>query len=231
MLDTIRTMSSREIAEITGKRHDHVMRDCKKLDKVYNRIDQPKLGVANYNDSQGKKRPMFILSKIQVMDLMTGYSLELRIKVNRRWEELENNQIALPQTYLQALKELTSSIEEKEHVKKELTESREIIKENEPKVVFAESVAGSSNSILIRKLAKDMSDDGFKIGQNRLFDWFKVKRYLQQNNEPYQQYVDQGLFEVITRVIGSGEDTFTSKTTKVTGKGVVYFTHKIKNGK
>ena len=103
------------------------------------------------------------------------------------------------------------------------------IEADKPKVVFADSVIGSSNSILVRKFAKDLCDSGFEIGQNRLFEWFREKKYLNVDNEPYQQYVAQGLFEVITRTIGSGSETFTTKTTKITGSGQVYFANKIKN--
>jgi len=62
-----------------------------------------------------------------------------------------------------------------------------------------------------------------------LYEWFRSHKYLNDKNEPYQNYVSMGLFEVITRTIGSGIETFTSKTTKITGKGVVYFAEKIKN--
>ncbi|MFK5981437.1 MAG: phage antirepressor KilAC domain-containing protein [Flavobacteriaceae bacterium] len=83
--------------------------------------------------------------------------------------------------------------------------------------------------MLIRQFAKDLSDDTFKIGQNRLFEWMRKNKYLQNSNEPYQNYIDMGLFEVITRSVGSGIETFTTKTTKVTGRGAVYFAKKIKS--
>lgn len=111
----------------------------------------------------------------------------------------------------------------------ELTQAEQTIETNKPKVVFANSVMGSSNSILVRQFAKDLCDGDFKIGQNKLFKWFRDNGYLNRNNEPYQNYIDQGLFEVVTRSIGTGSETFTSKTTKITGKGAVYFTKKIKS--
>lgn len=119
-------------------------------------------------------------------------------------------------------------IEEQERSRLLLQEAKEKIEQDKPKVVFADSVIGSSNSILIRQFAKDLCDENFEIGQNRLFEWFRENKYLNDNNEPYQEYVSQGYFEVITRAIGSGTDTFTSKTTKLTGKGQVYFAKKIK---
>lgn len=120
---------------------------------------------------------------------------------------------------------------ERDYANKQLTLSTQKIEQDKPKVVFADSVIGSSNSILVRQFAKDLCDYGFDIGEKRLYEWFRLNRYLNDKNEPYQNYVSMGLFEVITRSIGSGSDTFTSKTTKITGKGSVYFAEKIKNYK
>lgn len=135
----------------------------------------------------------------------------------------------VPRTHLEVLQSEMALLIESERVKNELIIANTKIESDKPKVVFAESVIGSSNSILVRQFAKDLCDEGFEIGQNRLFEWFRDKKYLNVDNEPYQQYVAQGLFEVITRTIGSGSETFTSKTTKITGCGQVYFANKIKN--
>lgn len=89
-----KTMSSREIAEITGKRHDHVIRDVDNLNKSYEKLELPKVGEGYYpHPNTGKKlHRCFDLTKMQTFDLLTGYSTVMRIKVNRRWEELENNE-------------------------------------------------------------------------------------------------------------------------------------------
>lgn len=136
---------------------------------------------------------------------------------------------SLPQSFPEALRLLADSKEKEEKALLELKSAQQKIESDEPKVVFAESVTGSSNSILIRQFAKDLCDEGFDIGQNRLFEWFRDKGYLSTKNEPYQNYVSMGLFEVVTRTIGSGHDTFTTKTCKITGKGQVYFAKKIKD--
>lgn len=144
-------------------------------------------------------------------------------------KQLLSKNISLPRNYAEALRELADESERKEKALLELDTAKSTIEENKPKVVFAESVIGSSNSILVRQFAKDLCDDVFSIGQNRLFEWFRNSKYLNKDNEPYQNYIDMGLFEVITRSIGSGQETFTTKTTKITGKGQVYFSKKIKN--
>lgn len=136
---------------------------------------------------------------------------------------------SLPQNYSEALRQLADTTDQKEKAVIHLNQANDIIESNKPKVVFANSVIGSSNSILIRKFAKDLCDSDFEIGQNRVFQWLRDNKYLNHNNEPYQNYIAQGLFEVKTRSIGSGEETFTAKTTLMTGKGQVYFAEKIKN--
>lgn len=146
-------------------------------------------------------------------------------------KKLKQGLYELPQTFSEALRLLADTKEREEKALLELKSANDKIIEDKPKVLFAESVTGSSNSILVRQFAKDLCDSGFDIGQNRLFEWLRKKGYLNSDNEPYQNYVSQGLFEVITRTIGSGLDTFTSKTTKITGKGAVYFASKIKDNK
>jgi len=94
--DDIKTMSSREIAQITGKNHQHVLRDCDNLNDGYSKLQLPKLGqlfsIRQLPNGGSVKDRYFELTKIQCFDLLTGYSQELRIKVNRRWEELERKE-------------------------------------------------------------------------------------------------------------------------------------------
>lgn len=220
------TMSSLEISELTGKRHDHVMRDIHNMLNALE-IDAPKFG-ETYLDNSNRLQKCFKLPKRECLILGSGYDVKLRTKIIDRWIELETNQFRLPQTYSEALRELANSNEQKEKALLELSSANKTIEENKPKIVFADSVVGSSNSILVRQFAKDLCDDNFNIGQNKLFEWFRKNRYLNIDNEPYQNYVSQGLFEVITRSVGSGVDTFTTKTTKITGKGAIYFAKKIK---
>lgn len=91
------TMSSKDIAELTGKRHDHVLRDCDNLNVNYEKLQLPKLGesfiIRELPNGGSKEERIFLLTKIQTLDLMTGYRSDLRIKVNRRWAELEEEKM------------------------------------------------------------------------------------------------------------------------------------------
>lgn len=89
------TMSSREIAELTGKRHDHVKRDVEVMFKELG-IDAPKFGVI-YLDSMNRQRIEYILNQELIFTLVTGYSIKLRNAVIKRWLYLEQHTASLQQ--------------------------------------------------------------------------------------------------------------------------------------
>lgn len=103
------------------------------------------------------------------------------------------------------------------------------IEADRPKVLFADAVSASKQSILVGDLAKLIKQNGVEIGQNRLFDWLRNHGYLIKQkgaswNMPMQKAMDLGLFEIkeTTRVQSDGHIKI-DKTVKVTGKGQVYF--------
>lgn len=100
------------------------------------------------------------------------------------------------------------------------------LKQAAPAIAYQKVVEQSVNSILIRDLAKLMCKDGVKIGQNKLFGWLREHKYINDYNEPYQRYMDMGLFERIPYQVDHGGEMRTHFTTKVTGKGQVYFVNK-----
>ncbi len=103
------------------------------------------------------------------------------------------------------------------------------IEQDKPKVLFAESVTTSKTSILIGDLAKLIKQNGYEIGQQRLFKWLRENGYLIKRkgadyNSPTQKSMDLGLFEVKETAITHADGHVTiNKTPKVTGKGQIYF--------
>lgn len=105
------------------------------------------------------------------------------------------------------------------------------IEADRPKTIFADAVSASQTSILIGDLAKLICQNGIQIGQKRLFEWLRNKGYLIKNgaskNMPMQRYLEQGLFEVKESNVQNPDGSIRiTKTTKVTGKGQVYFINK-----
>lgn len=139
------------------------------------------------------------------------------------------------QVMARALKVADEKIRELTHSNVRLEQK---VKADAPKVLFAESVEASRTSILVGDLAKLICQNGVEIGQKRLFDWLRENGYLIKcglsRNMPTQRSMEMGLFEVkestVTNPDGSVRIT---RTTKVTGKGQLYFVEKFlsrKNG-
>lgn len=103
---------------------------------------------------------------------------------------------------------------------------------NAPKVLFADSVAASHTDILIGDLAKLLRQNGIEIGQKRLFEWLRENGYLIKQrglswNMPTQKAMESRLFRVKETTINKPDGSVQiSKTTKVTGKGQIYFVEK-----
>lgn len=103
--------------------------------------------------------------------------------------------------------------------------------ELKPKALFADAVASSKNSVLIGELAKIIKAKGYDIGQNKLFTWMRENGYLMKTgeayNQPTQKSMDLGLMEIKKSTINNPDGSIrTTTTTKITGKGQVYFVNK-----
>lgn len=132
------------------------------------------------------------------------------------------------QVFARALK----MADEKINSLKEINTS--LIAENKrmkPKEIFADAVATSHTSILIGDLAKLICQNGYQIGQKRLFEWLRENNFLiksgSSKNMPRQRYVKHGLFEVKESNVQNPDGSVRiTRTTKVTGKGQIYFVNK-----
>ena len=109
------TMSSLLIAEISGKQHNDVLKAIRKMERSWEKIAGRKFSLGYYTDPNNQKRPMFLLNKEECLYIATKFNDEARAKLVLRWEELERkNAPQLPSTYLDALKALVASEEEKQ---------------------------------------------------------------------------------------------------------------------
>lgn len=235
-----KTMSSREIAELTGKLHFHVMRDIKTLIEQ-GAINQSNFGLVEYKDAKGEKRPMYLLDFDATMTLVTGYNAVLRAKVIRRWRELETERYkmtpAIPKDLPTALRAYANEIEKNQKLIAENTELREknltqglTIAHNRDNIQFALNVRQSSDTCLIGTLAKYLKRNGCDVGQNRLFQWMRDNGYLcstkgERWNLPTQMAQNAGLFGIRmnTYTKEQEERTHINHTPVLTMKGMQYF--------
>lgn len=119
---------------------------------------------------------------------------------------------------------------------KTIEEQNHKIKEMQPKAIFADAVSASETSILVGDLAKLICQNGYQIGQKRLFEWMRQNGYLMKcgssRNMPTQRYLEQGLFEVKESNVQNPDGSIRiTRTTKITGRGQLYFVNKFLGGK
>lgn len=178
----------------------------------------------------GQTREAIFINESGIYSLIMGSRLPNARKF-KRWVTSEvlpqirkTGGYHLPQTYAEALRALAEKAEQNEKLKLENERMR-------PKEIFADAVAASRTSILIGELAKLITQNGYEIGQTRLFTWLREHGYLikdgSSRNMPMQRYVQQGLFEIKESNVQNPDGSVRiTKTTKVTGKGQQYFINK-----
>lgn len=146
----IETMTSVQIAEVTGKRHADVLRDIRNLVEQLDNEGKRNFALADYRDEQGKKRPMFELTKKGCLCLASGYDANLRMKIINRWEELEikeRQQFQLPTTFAEALRLAAEQAEQIEAQQK-------LIEVQKPKAEYFDGLIERGNNLCFRDTAK-----------------------------------------------------------------------------
>lgn len=116
VINKVTTMSSREIADLTGKQHKHVLADIRKMLFEIHSAEMS----AEYKDSTGRTLPMLLLDKEETLILVSGYSIELRAKIIRRWMELESVTSSIPQSLPDALRLAADLAEEKQKLQSQV---------------------------------------------------------------------------------------------------------------
>ena len=136
-------------------------------------------------------------------------------------EQTLEQALTSPDFLIRLAQELKSEKEARQRLEKQAAEDA-------PKVLFAKMVETAETSILVGDLAKFLKQNGIGTGQNRLFEWMRGHGYLVKNgasrNMPTQRAMEMGLFEVKESTTANPDGTIRlHRTTKVTGKGQVYF--------
>lgn len=227
-------MTSLDIAEVTGKRHDNVMRDIRnEVESLGKEISLLIFEESTYTNSRGKELPCYTFGKKGAMQLALKYDAVTRYKVIERIEELENRtskeqlvqQFNLPKNYSEALHELAEYVGENEQLKQQIENDKE-------KVVLANAVTSSDEGLLIEAAAKYMRQNGVNIGRDRLFKWLRNQGYLinrkgREWNMPTQRSIEQGLMKVHNSLHYDSEGELKSnRQVVVTGKGLLFYINK-----
>ena len=157
------TMTSLEIAEVTGKRHDSILRDIRNI--LSQGVDAHNFVETSYTDKSNRQQKCYTLTKKGCLILASGYDVILREKIINRWEELETkerSQYQVPQSFAEALMLAAKQQEQIEEQQRQLeANSKEIVELNgaiaemEPKVTYVDMILASKETVTTTQIAQD----------------------------------------------------------------------------
>lgn len=231
--------SSLLVADKFGKNHKHVLDAIRELISSAEKSAVLKMFVpSTYIASNNKENPMFIMNRDGFTLLAMGFTGEkaLQFKLeyinafNKMEEAIKNGGFNVPKSFREALLLAAEQQEVIENQQKQIEEKNAKIEADKPKVLFSEAVSASNKSILVRELAKLITQNGYQIGEKQLYERLRKAGYLcssgESYNQPTQTYMNMGLFHLKkTSVICDGESKVYT-VAKVTPKGQIYFINK-----
>lgn len=234
-------INSKELTDYVGR-----------LSEIKNFSSLDLLQVTKGNHSDGREQGTWAHQKVAIR-VAQKLSTDFAIWVDDKIEELLTTgstsikpQYNVPQSFSEALQlaaNQAKQIEEQQKlIEQKEEENRAIIEETKPAVVFTECVKNAPTNILVRDLAKLITQNGYTIGEYRLYDWLVENKYLIRHKRwsksknkylfdytPTQRAAEMYLFFVTENAITQGGNpTFIKHTCYVTGKGQVYFLNKFK---
>lgn len=209
------TMSSREIAELTGKRHDHVKRDIEKMLTELEK-DIPSFG-GIYLDSRSREQVEYHLDRELTETLITGYSIKLRHKVILRLHELEQmaSAPAIPQTLPEALRLAADLAEQNSHL-------QIVVAEQAPKIEALNRIAVADGSLCLTDAAKSL-----QIKRKDLIAILQARKWIYRRTGSthfvaYQDKIQAGVMEHKYSTVERPDGTEkTTEQARVTPKGLV----------
>lgn len=208
-------MTSKEIATITSKPHNDVLKAIRAMEPAWYKITEGNFSLSEYTDPTGRKLPMYKLTKTECLYIATKFNDEARAKLVIRWEELETkerqNVPALPQTYLEALKALVLSEEQKQVLALE----NESMK---PKSDYFDTLVERGSNLNLRDTAKMIG-----VSERYFIEYLLLNGYLYRDAKrklkPIAKYV--GKYFVLKEWV-RGENTGSQTLVTVEGKDKFY---------
>ncbi len=176
---TVQTMSSKEIADLTGKDHSHVLRDIRSM---IEQLQNPNLDSKEYQVvlAANGMTAEILLNKDMSVCLVSGYNVQLRMAIIKRWTELEAQtqlQFNLPTTFSQALLLAAQLEEQKEQLALQVAQQQQVIEHQKPTVDAYEMIAGKKGSMCFQDAYKFLG--GIKLKEMK--QWLYEKKWINKD--------------------------------------------------
>ena len=197
------TMTSLQIAEITGKNHSDVMRAIRNMESAWVKVSQSNFALASYKDAQGKERPCYNLTKRECLYVATKFNDEARAKLVLRWEELEtaqNNQVATLPDFTnpaEAARAWAEQFELKQIEAKRADEAEQQVlllsaevEKMQPKVSYYDKILASKATMTTTQIAQDYGMSAVRF--NKILEEFKVQRKVNGQWILYAPFIGKG---------------------------------------
>ena len=208
--------TSLRVAEMFSKRHDNVIVDIRELLKT-GEISLLNFEESEYTNERGKTYPMYIIDRKGFTLLAMGFTGKEALKFKVAYidafdamekELIEKTKFQLPTTFAQALQLAATQAEE-------LEKQQLLLEEQKPKVEMYDTIMASDKLFSMNEVAKLINS----VGRNKLFKMLRDAKILMLDNNPYQQYVNQGYFKVVEVTTTDGSIYV---ATRATNKGIEF---------
>lgn len=199
-------MTSLQIAEITGKAHNDVMKAIRKMEPAWSKINEGNFSLVDYQDKKGEARPCYSLNKEECLYIATKFNDEARAKLIKRWKELEeqHQKPSVPQNYLEALKSLVKAEEEKQQLalenKKQQEQILTISKTNMelgnkitemlPKVSYYDKILQSNATMTVTQIAQDYGMSAMRL--NKELESMRIQHKVRGQWILFAQFLEGG---------------------------------------
>lgn len=230
IITQVQTMTSLQIAELTGKNHKEVMRSIRNMEPAWEKINGRKFALVEYQDAKGELRPCYQLTKTECLYVATKFNDEARAKLVLRWEELETEvakRYQVPTSFREALLLAAAQQEQIEEQQKLLVAQTEQIRDlnaaNEEmriKVSYYDQILESKSTVTTTQIAQDygMSAKKFNVELRNL----KIQRKVGGQWILYAPYNTMGYVHSETFIPDGSTTGKVVMTTKWTQRGRLF---------
>lgn len=213
------------------------------MEDAWHKVNGRRFALVEYTDRKGEKRPCYQLTKIECLYIATKFNDEARAKLVLRWEQLERkNTPQLPTTYLDALKALVASEEEKQALAADNAKKQQAIEMKDaqiieldtavnnmkPKVSYVDNILQCKDTINVTQIAQDygMSAKAFNVLLRNL----KIQHKVGQTWIVYGKYLAKGYVQSETFTYAKADGTQGVRTfTKWSQRGRLFLYNTLKS--